>query len=199
MENSILNDFEWLNKPKNFVVASNSLIIETEPGTDFWQRTYYGFRNNNAPAFLTKIHNDFTFKVKTEFEETSFMYDQCGVFLYVDSENWIKISVEYENEKFSRLGSVVTNLGYSDWATTDISAGISEMWYRVSRRGHDFFIENSLDGKQYKQMRMLHLHSNFEKIGVGVYACSPLKSNFNAVFSEFKIGVCEWPLYQNHE
>lgn len=199
MENSVLKDYEWLNRPKKFAFTRDSLIIETEPGTDFWQRTYYGFQNNNAPAFLTKLDSDFTFQVKTEFEETSFRYDQCGAFLLVDDENWIKISVEYENEKIARLGTVVTNLGYSDWATTDIPADISEMWYRVSRRGQDFFIENSFDGKQYKQMRMLHLHKNFETIRVGIYACSPLQSSFNAVFTEFKIGTCEWPLYQNHD
>ena len=30
--------------------------------------------------------------------------------------------IEYENEQYQRLGSVVTNRGYSDWATTDIDA-----------------------------------------------------------------------------
>lgn len=33
-----------------------------------------------------------------------------------NSENWLKASVEYENNKFQHLGSVVTNHGYSDWA-----------------------------------------------------------------------------------
>ena len=50
------------------------------------------------------------------------LFDQCGVVMYLDSENWLKASIEYENERFQRLGSVVTNLGYSDWATTDINA-----------------------------------------------------------------------------
>ena len=30
--------------------------------------------------------------------------------MYLDSENWLKASVEYENEEFQHLGSVVTNL-----------------------------------------------------------------------------------------
>ena len=199
MINNELNNYRWLNQPKHFVVEKNRLIIETEPGTDLWQRTYYGFQNNNAPAFVQEVAGDFSFVVKTEFEESSFMYDQCGLLLYIDNENWVKILVEYENEKIARLGSVVTNLGYSDWATTDISSDVSEMWYRLSRRRQDFYIENSADGTIYKQMRMFHLHKTSEKIEVGVYACSPLQSSFNAVFSEFGTMNCVWTEYTEHQ
>lgn len=195
MKNLTLENFKWINEPKTFVVDENRLVVKTEPGTDLWQRTYYGFQNDNAPAFLTELAGDFSFEVKTEFEDADFMYDQCGVLLYVDNENWVKISLEYENELFSRLGSVVTNLGYSDWATTDVPSGISEMWYRLSRRGDDFYIENSVDGISYRQMRMFHMHKIPAGINVGVYACSPLKSSFNAVFTEFKSGSCLWAEY----
>ena len=199
MINDELNKYNWMNQPRHSVVEKNQLIIETEPGTDLWQRTYYGFQNNNAPAFLQEIAGDFTFVVKTEFEESSFMYDQCGLLMYIDSENWVKVSVEYENEQFSRLGSVVTNLGYSDWATTDIPSEVSEMYFRLSRRGQDFYIENSFDGKDYRQIRMLHMHKYSESIKVGVYACSPLQSSFNAVFSVFGPGPCQWPEYKEHK
>jgi regulation of enolase protein 1 (concanavalin A-like superfamily) len=197
MINNELNLYQWINQPKHFVVEKNRLIIETEPGTDLWQRTYYGFQNNNAPAFLQEITGDFTFVVKTEFEESSFLYDQCGLLMYIDNENWVKVSVEYENEQFARLGSVVTNLGYSDWATTDIPSDISEMFYKLSRRGQDFYIENSIDGINYRQMRMLHMHKISDAVKVGVYACSPLQSSFNAVFSVFGPGPCQWPEYKN--
>lgn len=62
----------------------------------------------------------FSFIVKTEFE-SKHRFDQCGVVMYLDSENWLKGSIEYENEEFQHLGSVVTNNGYSDWATTAIA------------------------------------------------------------------------------
>lgn len=75
----------------------------------------------------------FSFVVKTEFD-SKVRFDQCGVVMYLDSENWLKGSIEYENEVFQHLGSVATNNGYSDWATTQIDAGIKSMWYRFSRR-----------------------------------------------------------------
>ena len=191
MNYSDLKNYKWLNKPAKFELTDNTLVIETEPGTDLWQRTHYGFKNDNAHGFLTETGGDFTFSVKTQFN-SGFMYDQCGILLYNDCNNWVKVSVEYENEEFARLGSVVTNLGYSDWATTDIQATVKEMWYRLSRRGQDFFVENSMDGINFKQMRILHLHVPFETVRVGVYACSPLHSSFKATFSEIKTGPCEW-------
>lgn len=179
-------NFRWLNQPQKFELGLDSLMIETSPNTDLWQRTFYGFQNNNAPAFLTEIDGDFTFRVKTEFSDACHLYDQCGILMYRDSDNWVKVSVEYENDKIARLGSVVTNFGFSDWATCDISSGISEMWYRISRHGQDFYIESSTNGNDFQQMRMLHMHIPFQKIRVGVYACSPLESGFRAVFTDFK-------------
>ncbi|MCK5729959.1 MAG: DUF1349 domain-containing protein [Draconibacterium sp.] len=189
-----LNNFYWLNKPVNFKLNSTGLTIFPESKTDLWQRTYYGFQNDNAPALLTKVKSDFTFVVKTVFSAKN-QFDQCGILLYQNSENWVKASIEYENETIARLGSVVTNMGFSDWATKDISATISEMWYRFSRRGQDFYIEYSTDGETYKQMRVLHMHLSIAVVQVGVYACSPVKSGFKANFSEFRIGSCEWQLH----
>nr|WP_321486023.1 DUF1349 domain-containing protein [uncultured Draconibacterium sp.] len=192
MNHKLTKDFEWQNKPKEVIVHTDRVLITTEPKTDLWQQTYYGFQKVNAPAFLRKVVGDFTFQVKTEYKEAINMYDQCGVLCFFDDENWIKVSVEYENDAVRRLGSVATNLGYSDWASVDIPGSTTQMWYRLSRRGKDFFIESSEDGTQFQQMRMLHMHKSKETARVGIYACSPMDSSFKAVFSEIKIGTCLW-------
>lgn len=185
------DDFYWINQPGKYLIDSGIVTIYTDPGTDFWQRTYYDFRNDNAHAFLKEKAGDFTFSVRTFFN-TKMRYDQCGIVLYQDSDNWIKASVEYENERYSRLGSVVTNLGYSDWGTTDISSEIKTIWYRMSRRGQDFLIEHSSDGIAYHQMRMLHMYLPIDSARLGIYACSPGKSSFKAHFSGLTLGPCTW-------
>ncbi len=191
--------FFWLNKPTRVEISDRSVILTTDPKTDFWQRTYYGFRNDNAHAFLLPVAETmFTFTVRVEWKPEK-VYDQCGVVIYHDTDNWFKASVELENDKIGRLGSVVTNLGYSDWATTDIDSAIRVMFYRLSRRGPDFLIENSEDGNDYKQMRIFHLHEPRETVNLGVYACSPLESSFRAEFSGFSLGECVWQLHQNPE
>lgn len=182
----------WVHEPKAYRIEDNKIVINTEARTDFWQRTYYGFQNDNAPALLMKTNEQyFSFLVKTEFD-SKHRFDQCGVIIYQNSDNWIKASIEYENEEFQRLGSVVTNLGYSDWATTDIPASQAFMYYRLSRRESDFCIENSYDGINYKQMRIAHLFEGEDEIQIGVYACSPEESSFNATFADIKFIECQW-------
>ena len=182
----------WINEPKNYTLKEEEIIIHTEPGTDFWQRTYYGFQNDNAPGLLIKTSEQyFSFLVRTEFD-SQHRFDQCGVIVYQNSENWIKASIEYENETFQRLGSVVTNLGYSDWATTDIPASQKYMYYRLSRRKQDFCIENSYDGVDFKQMRIAHLFEGDNEIQLGIYACSPEHSTFKAAFTEIAFTECQW-------
>ena len=159
----------WTREPKNYEIKEDEIRITTEPGTDLWQRTYYGFQNDNAPVL----------QMKTSEKYFSFVV-------------WLKASVEYENEEYQRLGSVVTNHGYSDWATTDIDASIKTMWYRLSRRESDYCVECSGDGVNFKQMRICHLEEGAGEISFGIYACSPENSSFEAVFTEMKITECMW-------
>lgn len=187
-----IKDLKWIREPKNYFINENKIEIITEPYTDLWQRTYYNFRNDNAPVL--QINTDekyFSFIVKTEFE-SNHRFDQCGVVMYLDSENWFKCSIEYENEDFQHLGSVVTNNGYSDWATTAIDSSIKSMWYRFSRREDDYCIESSIDGINYSQMRVFHMWKGNSNIKFGIYACSPENSSFKEIFTNMEITDCKW-------
>lgn len=187
-----ITKFEWTRKPENFLASNDIIEIISKPHTDLWQRTYYHFRNDNAPVFQMKTKEKFfSFVVKTEFE-SKHRFDQCGVVMYLDSDNWLKGSIEYENEEFQHLGSVVTNHGYSDWATTEIDASVKSMWYRLSRRENDFCIECSTDGIRFKQMRVCHIHEAVDEIQFGVYACSPEDSSFKARFTNMDVTECKW-------
>lgn len=188
-----VNQLQWTRQPKSCVITQDKIEIVTQPHTDLWQRTYYHFRNDNAPVLqMATSEPFFSFVVKTEFTESHHRFDQCGVVLYLDSENWLKGSIEYENEQFQHLGSVVTNHGWSDWATTEIPAQVKSMWYRLSRRQDDFCIECSEDGAVFHQMRVCHLHEAKGEIRFGIYACSPEDSSFRAVFSQMELTECKW-------
>ncbi|MBD5129805.1 MAG: DUF1349 domain-containing protein [Ruminococcaceae bacterium] len=186
------NLLKWTREPKVNSVTDGRVEIITEPNTDLWQRTYYHFRNDNAPVLQMETDEKFfSFVVKTEFE-TKRRYDQCGIAVYLDSDNWLKASAEYENEKIQRLGAVVTNNGYSDWSSTDVDASIKTMWFRLSRREDDFCVENSFDGVNFKQMRICHLFKATDKITFGIYACSAEESSFKAVFTDMEMTECKW-------
>ena len=187
-----VNELVWTRLPRDYTIEEDRIRIVTAPHTDLWQRTYYHFRNANAPVLQLETEEKFfSFTVRTAFE-SHHRFDQCGVVMYLDSENWLKASIEYENEEFQHLGSVVTNLGYSDWATTAIDASIKSMWYRLSRREDDYCLECSEDGVTFSQMRVCHMHKGGGKIRFGVYACSPEDSSFRAPFTDMAITECRW-------
>lgn len=149
-----LKELKWTREPKNYKINEDSVEIVTKPNTDLWQKTYYHFQNDNAPVLQMETEEKyFSFVVKTDFAESHQRFDQCGIVMYLDSENWLKGSIEFENEQFQHLGSVVTNHGYSDWATTVIDSSVKFMWYRLSRREDDYCIECSSDGVIFQQMR----------------------------------------------
>jgi regulation of enolase protein 1 (concanavalin A-like superfamily) len=182
--------FYWYNEPARYV-CGQGLELWTKPETDFWQRSHYGFRRDDGHCLFLDVKGDFCVSTHVEWTPKT-QYDQCGLMIRVDSENWIKTSTEYENEQFGRLGSVVTNLGYSDWATQDISSDHTVMWYRISRRGQDFKIEASFDGEVWKQLRIAHLHKVSNIIAAGMYACSPIGADFQSRFIHFTCGPNTW-------
>ncbi|MBQ9152584.1 MAG: DUF1349 domain-containing protein [Solobacterium sp.] len=185
--------WEWIREPESYDISESEIRITTMPHTDLWQRTYYHFRNDNAPVLqMESDEKYFSFIVKTDFTDAHHRFDQCGIVMYLDSENWLKASVEYENESFGHLGSVVTNHGYSDWATTEIRADVRQMWYRFSRREDDFRVECSADGIHFSQMRICHMAEGGGTIRFGIYACSPEESSFTAVFTDMQITECAW-------
>ena len=185
--------WEWIREPESYDISESEIRITTMPHTDLWQRTYYHFRNDNAPVLqMESDEKYFSFIVKTDFSDAHHRFDQCGIVMYLDSENWLKASVEYENESFGHLGSVVTNHGYSDWATTEIRADVRQMWYRFSRREDDFRVECSADGVHFSQMRICHMAEGDGTIRFGIYACSPEESSFTAVFTDMQITECAW-------
>lgn len=193
------NALRWTREPLSWEINDDTIRITTKPHTDLWQRTYYHFRNDNAPVLqMTTDERYFSFVVRTEFD-SKHRFDQCGVVMYLDSENWLKTSIEYENERFQHLGSVVTNLGYSDWATTEIDASVKSMWYRLSRREDDFCIECSEDGQTFRQMRICHMHKATDAVSFGIYACSPEDSSFCATFSQMQLLPCQWQAHDGQK
>lgn len=187
-----IKDLFWIREPKEYTISENEITITTEPDTDLWQRTYYGFQHDNAPVLQMKTEEKyFSFTVKTEFKGKE-LFDQCGIVIYMDSEDWAKAAFEYEDIHIGKLGSVVTNGGYSDWTSTDVSSNMSQIYYRLSRRESDYLIETSQDGNDFKQMRIFHFNKGAEEISFGIYACSPLNSSIDAKFSEMKLTECIW-------
>ena len=61
-----------------------------------------------------------------------------------------------------------------------------------TKQKNDFIIEYSDDGISWKQLRIAHLHSKFNELNVGIYACSPMDSTFDVVFDNYILEKSKW-------
>jgi uncharacterized protein len=177
----------WLNEPARWSIGDEGLHIEPEAGTDFWQRTHYGFIADSGHALQAEMHGDLEMTTEVR-SEPIHRYDQAGLLVRFSPSCWLKTSVEYEPDGPSRLGVVVTNRGYSDWSTQDVSRERRNAWLRVRRCGSDFRVEASEEGSCWSQLRIAHLDREPSAVAHwGLYACSPGGNGYVATFSFLRL------------
>jgi regulation of enolase protein 1 (concanavalin A-like superfamily) len=165
------------------------------PKTDFWQATHYGFRRDSGHLLHQACRGDFDAEVDLYIEPTA-KYDQAGLMVRIDSENWIKTSVEFEPGGSSHQGSVVTQLGVSDWAMRPLASYPKSQSYRIERRGSDYMVFMRLTSAEWERVRVVRLHADMgQDVLVGPYACSPTGSGCKVVVSrwEFRNGTLNQP------
>jgi hypothetical protein len=176
----------WYCEPARWSVdpLRRWLTVEPNGGTDFWQKTSYGYENDNGHLLYADLLGDFVMTTQV-CSHPVHQYDQAGLMVRLSRTCWLKTSVEYEPDGPSRLGVVVTNQGYSDWSTQDFPAGKSVVALRIQRQGGDYQVDAADDGGDWKQIRLTHLHEDRDgaTIAAGLYACSPKGAGFVAEFS----------------
>lgn len=173
----------WSERPESMELTADGLAVGTAAGTDLWQRTHYGFQRSNAPALLATFDGDFRIETAVAFEPVH-QYDQAGLLIWLSPSCWLKASIEFEPNAPSRLGSVVTNAAWSDWATQDVPASVRKARYRITRSAGDYVVEYSEDGGAWSQLRVAHLHEDDGEhpVRAGLYACSPSGKGFKPCF-----------------
>lgn len=168
--------WQWFCEPGRWTVDTERrrLRIEPDAGTDFWQRTHYGYRTDNGHFLYAERSGDFV--ITGHFlHRPANQYDQIGLMVRLSPDCWLKTSVEFEPHRPSQLGAVVTNAGYSDWSTQDFPPDQREIWLRVRREANDYLVEAAPDGQRWSQIRMARLHEDDGQRAVrcGAYTCSP--------------------------
>lgn len=171
-------DFGWMNEPANWRIANQTLLIQPAANTDFWQRTHYGFRADNGHFLYAPVSTAATVSTVIHSRPVH-QYDQAGLMVRFGEEDWLKTSIEYEEDAPAKLGAVVTRNGYSDWSIEDIPAR-KHLCYslRIQRQGADFIVEyRSAEESEWRMLRMAHLSGSGPALA-GLYACSPKGSGY---------------------
>ena len=176
----------WQSEPAHWRIGTGGggLSIEPDAGTDFWQRTHYGFEVDNGHFLYLNATGDFTLTTQVHFLPRH-QYDQAGLMVRLSPSCWLKTSVEFEPDGPSRLGAVVTNGQYSDWSTQPVGDEVTALWFRIRTERSDCIVESSTDGVAWSQLRIAHLSERAAApfVQCGLYACSPKAAGFKANFA----------------
>lgn len=177
----------WLHEPPHWSVEGGTLALRTGRETDFWQTTHYGFRRDDGHFFHGPAEGDFDAEVALRLVPNA-KYDQAGLMVRIDAENWLKTSLEFEPDGPSSLGAVVTNLALSDWSIQPVGRFGGALRFRIERRGPDYTVHAAADGATLARIRLARLHADRGgAVLVGPYACSPTGGGCGVVFEEFRL------------
>ena len=178
-----LEKMQWFNEPENWTIENETLTMDVTPQSDYWRISHYGFTVDDASFLYTMRGGEFEVKVKIsgEYKER---FDQAGLMIRIDKENYIKTGIEFVDGKYN-LSTVVTHTT-SDWSVIELDKPVEFVWIKAVRRLDAVEIFYSFDDKHYTMMRNCWLQDN-TPVMVGMMAACPDGKGFKATFSDFKI------------
>lgn len=171
---------EWMNAPQHWKLKGTTLTCTADPKTDFWRKTFYGYITDNGHFYHRRVTGDFTTTVKFQGEYHD-MYDQAGLMVRLDDDNWMKCGVEFVDGKPHM--SVVFTRAFSDWSTFSLGELAGPMWLRVERKKDALDIFHSLNGKDFVEDRLGYMAP--APVLVGPMLAAPEGNGFEVRFDDW--------------
>lgn len=178
-----LEKMTWFNEPFQWEIKDKKLTMMVTPQSDYWRISHYGFTVDDAPFYYSTYGGEFETKVKITGDYKA-RFDQMGLMLRVDAQNYIKAGVEFVDGKFN-LSTVVTHKT-SDWSVITLEKAPPFVWIKAVRRLDAVEVFYSFDDKEYIMMRNAYLQDN-TPVQVGLMAACPDGNGFKAVFENFMV------------
>lgn len=178
-----LAKMNWFNEPEQWSIDGNTLTMAVTPQSDYWRISHYGFTVDDAPFYWAEYGGEFEAKVKISGDYKA-RFDQAGLMLRIDHENYIKAGIEFVDGKYNL--SVVVTHHTSDWSVIAIDRPVPFIWIKAVRRLDAVEIFYSFDDVDYKMMRNAWMQDNIP-MRVGVMGACPDGDGFNAKFENFTV------------
>ncbi len=172
----------WFNEPLTWGLENNVLSFTTNPKTDFWRETFYGFIRDSGHLLGVPTGDGFTAQVRVKGRYRD-LYDQAGLMVRIDETKWVKAGVEFTDGQ-AFLSTVVTD-GKSDWSVA-APVEAEEFYVRITLAKGAVRIQSSTDGVIWPLLRLASFPPA-ETYLVGPTACSPQGSGLKVQFSEFSV------------
>lgn len=178
-----LEKMTWFNEPSQWEIKDKKLTMMVTPQSDYWRISHYGFTVDDAPFYYSTYGGELETKVKITGDYKA-RFDQMGLMLRVDAQNYIKAGVEFVDGKFN-LSTVVTHKT-SDWSVITLEKAPPFVWIKAVRRLDAVEVFYSFDDKEYIMMRNAYLQDN-TPVQVGLMAACPDGNGFKAIFENFTV------------
>lgn len=183
MNAQTLEKMNWFNEPDNWQINGGELSMDVTPHSDYWRISHYGFTVDDAPFYYAEYGGEFEAKVKIS-GEYKVRFDQAGMMIRLDHENYIKTGIEYVDGKYN-LSTVVTHKT-SDWSVIALDRKVEYIWIKAVRRLDAVEIFYSFDDKEYHMMRNAWIEAN-HSLKIGMFAACPDGDGFRVMFSDFTV------------
>ena len=178
-----LEKMNWFNEPDKWSISGDALTMDVTPHSDYWRISHYGFTVDDAPFYYANYGGEFEAKVRVS-GDYKVRFDQAGLMLRIDAENYIKCGIEFVDGKYN-LSTVVTHKT-SDWSVIALDRPVEYIWLKAVRRLDAVEIFYSFDDKEYVMMRNAWMQDN-TPMQVGVMAACPDGEGFKAKFDHFTV------------
>jgi uncharacterized protein len=172
----------WLNEPHSWSVEEGVLTITADPNTDFFQGLE-GFDNDSACLLHRQVGGDFTLSALVQADHREFADAGCLTIRH-NPKTWAKVCLERSPIGDLNVVSVVTKTTSDDCTSELLPEG--RRYMRISRKGPEFAIHHSADGKEWRFVRFFLLDVP-ESLLVGVHAQSPFGEGVTASFSDIDL------------
>ncbi|MEM9793335.1 MAG: DUF1349 domain-containing protein [Pseudomonadota bacterium] len=175
----------WHCEPPDWALTDTALTLTTGEKTDFWQDTYYGFHRDDGHFLGRDVPGNFTATVTFD-AAYEVLYDQAGLMMRSDAQNWLKTGIEYSDD-VTNFSVVVTRAGRSDWSVIAVPRVFGAQTVRLTRKGGAVIVHFRGSDANWYLMRL----ADFPAIAsarVGPMACSPERAGLKVRFDAMEIG-----------
>ena len=191
MKNVPWNEGSWSREPVSINEDGTTLIVEAAVESDWWRTTSYGFIHDDGHALVKEFPNESAVEVSFILDYTE-QFDQAGIFITADNENWIKAGVEF-CDGFPQVGAVVTQKS-SDWSVAPVAEWMNkEVTIRVSRSGDAVTVRAGING-DLRLVRVAPLDPT-PTWSAGPMFCAPTRAGLKVNFTKWSEGPADSDLH----
>jgi regulation of enolase protein 1 (concanavalin A-like superfamily) len=174
---------KWETPPRSVQALGGQLVVEAAEGSDYWQRTLYGFQHASGHSLLAEWNDQHAVEVSFSLRGFCELYDQAGLMLWHSGTSWIKAGVEV-SDGILHAAVVVTD-GFSDWSLAPVPEWANAIvTMRASRANDAVIIRASANGQPWRTLRVARFPHEQGKLA-GPFLCAPKRAGFKTTFTRW--------------